>query len=200
MPNGRWSGSAAWSLIAAATHPFAVLGLVLVAVHFDAARAPVYLVVLLWTAVVLVGALSFVLPVPVKRNPDALLLSAVCLFWAAVLTGQVATSVIIDARGSRTTCEIVAVERRVTLIGTTGLGTPTGAVDHEHDLRCDSGPITAVDHHRRAGEPGQRLEIAWDPEGVYEPRPVADLHGPWYLSCWGWAWCSRAWRPIWSEP
>ncbi|GAB2990736.1 hypothetical protein [Saccharothrix stipae] len=176
MPNGRWSRFFVWSLVAAVVHPVAVLGLVVAAVHLTAAHAPGFLVVLLWTAVALVGVLTFALPVRANRTPDAVLISAGCLVTAALLTGHLATEVIIEARGSRTTCDIVAVELDVAV---TGSGDLVGY--HRYDLRCDSGPITAVDSHRRAGEPGQRLEIAYDPEGVYEPRPAADLHVPWYM-------------------
>ncbi|GAA4997630.1 hypothetical protein GCM10023205_83890 [Yinghuangia aomiensis] len=85
---------------------------------------------------------------------------------------------VFQGRAEATSCLVRDVDRRVeysTSTDANGTTTSHTNVYYDYDLACDGGrPTSMTLGHRPAGR-GERLDVAFDPEGRLTPRPVDDV-------------------------
>jgi hypothetical protein len=103
------------------------------------------------------------------------LASGAALICCGILVFEAAAMQALTERGHTAVCVIEQAKKQTV---TTGSGSDTHtSTQYAYRLRCaDDGPASMVTYWP-AGDQGTRIQVAWDPSGRLEPRPVDQLTG-----------------------
>ncbi|MFI1256930.1 hypothetical protein ACH4U6_24570 [Streptomyces netropsis] len=99
----------------------------------------------------------------------------------AVALGGAYTGVdkwVLYSRGVRAQCAVLDVDKRVETHTTTdaqGFSNTTTTTSYDHRLRCAGGRPRDMTTSRRIAGKGERLTVAYDPDGRVGPSPAGDL-------------------------
>jgi hypothetical protein len=95
----------------------------------------------------------------------------------------------LQERGVVAACTVLDVRTRVetrTSTDTNGHNTTSSTTYHDHELDCGDAPVHTLTSSSVVAERGERLDVAYDPEGRLSPWPAADLPSSGDAAVLGW--------------
>jgi hypothetical protein len=198
----RLSGGGMWTpdvwgrgagVVVAVVQPLLLVGSAALAAQDGASATPVLPGAVRIGLFVVMGV-TWLASIALNAHPLVLFLAGVC-GMAALATVFIGADVgALHERGLRTSCAVVAVDVRIENSAYVAQGPPIGPVvpnpipdyqpdytDHstpktyyDYTLHCADGPITGASWSDRPAEPGDRIEIVYDPRQRVDPEPAAD--------------------------
>ncbi|MFD7236159.1 hypothetical protein ACFWAT_12735 [Streptomyces syringium] len=165
-------------LAAAVGLPVAAVGLVIGARWLNAYGAGGVIAGVLGVLMVLAAMAIWVFSPSLSESGVVFFVSAVTL---AIALGGAYAGVdkwVLHSRGVRAQCAVLDVDKRVERHTTTdaqGFSSTTTTTSYDHRLDCAGGRPRAMTTSRRIADKGDRLTVAYDPDGRVGPVPGGDV-------------------------
>ncbi|MCP3804118.1 VIT1/CCC1 transporter family protein [Allokutzneria sp. A3M-2-11 16] len=163
------------NLVVAIGQPLLLVGVFAASKHLDAYGADDGWTTTLGVVLLVLTGITWLAGIALAASPFLVFAGMVASMIAMGALSSSSADTALHERGVRTTCDVVTVDRRVETrshYDSDGTWSTTTTIYYDHRLRCDAGPIDTMTLHSRAAEPGQRLEITYDPLLRVDPVPA----------------------------